>query len=66
MCTFFLSLVREDITFPRANNPIFILIPSFIVFPLAPVFLILSDPAKSTKWNFDVIYPEDPSFSMDY
>jgi hypothetical protein len=33
------------------------LIPSLSVEPVAPVFLILSDPAKSTKWNLAITQP---------
>lgn len=33
------------------------LIPSRRVLPVAPVFLIRSDPARSTKWNFAVTQP---------
>lgn len=33
------------------------LIPSFKVAPVAPVFLALYEPAKSTKKNLAVIYP---------
>jgi hypothetical protein len=42
--------------YPRDNKPILILIPSLRVVPKAPVFFILSEPAKSTKWNLAVIY----------
>ena len=48
---------RADITFPNYNNPKLIFIPYFNVAPVAPVFFALSDPAKSTKKNFAVIYP---------
>jgi len=48
--------VNADITYPKAKRLLFILIPSFIVFPSAPVFLIFSEPAKSTKWNFALIF----------
>jgi hypothetical protein len=43
------------ITLPRHRSPLFILIPSFRVSPVDPVFLIDSEPAKSTKWNFEEI-----------
>jgi len=36
--------------------------PSFKVTPVAPVFLALYDPAKSTKKNFAVIKPSSVSF----
>ena len=39
------------------------LIPSFKSWPVAPVFLILSDPAKSTKWNLDEISSVSYAFS---
>lgn len=53
----FLSEERADITFPNSSKPKLILIPSFIVAPEAPVFLTLSDPAKSTKKNLAVMKP---------
>ena len=49
---FLVSSVKAEITFPSERSPLLMLIPSFIVLPVAPVFLILSLPAKSTKWNF--------------
>ena len=39
-----------------------ILIPSFNVTPEAPVFLALSEPARSTKKNLDVINPSSDYF----
>lgn len=51
----FFSSVSALITYPRHNSPLLILIPSFNSIPVAPVFLILSDPAKSTKWNLEDI-----------
>ena len=48
--------VNADITYPKAKRLLFIFIPSFIVYPYAPVFFIFSEPAKSTKWNFDVTF----------
>lgn len=30
-----------------------------MVFPVAPVFLILSEPAKSTKWNFAEMFSSE-------
>jgi len=48
-------------TLPSADNPILIFIPSFIIAPVAHVFFNLSEPAKSTKWNLEVINPVDPS-----
>ena len=38
-------------TWPRQSRPLLMLIPSFRSLPVAPVFLILSEPARSTKWN---------------
>ena len=38
---------------PRAKRPLLILIPSVSVSPVAFVFVTLSVPAKSTKWNLD-------------
>ena len=65
---FFDYKVKADITFPSANSPLLILIPSFMVIPEAPVFLSLSDPAKSTKWNLAVIKPssEEDGFLLPY
>ena len=34
------------------TRPILILQPSLARAPVAPVFATLSEPAKSTKWNF--------------
>ena len=39
------------------------LIPSFRSWPVAPVFLILSEPAKSTKWNLAEISSVNCAFS---
>ena len=49
------------ITLPKTNNPKLILIPSLSTYPTAPVFLSLSDPAKSTKWNLAVVKPSSIS-----
>jgi len=46
---FFYVVDKAEITFPSSNNPKFMLIPYLSVNPDAPVFLALSDPAKSTK-----------------
>ena len=46
---------NAEITFPSSSKPKFIFIPSFKVAPVAPVFLALYDPARSTKTNFAVI-----------
>ena len=56
MWSCFSFYVNADITYPKAKRLLFILIPSFIIFPSAPVFLIFSEPAKSTKWNFAFIF----------
>ena len=40
-------------TFPNAVNDKLIFAPYFKVSPVAPVFPCLSEPAKSTKFNFD-------------
>ena len=56
-CDYFFYVARAEITFPNSSNPRFMLIPYFRVTPVAPVFLSLSEPAKSTKKNFAVIYP---------
>ena len=55
----FFSSVRAAMTFPRASSPWLIWIPSCRVFPVAPVFLILSEPARSTKWNFAEIFSSE-------
>lgn len=41
--------VKAVITFPRHKSPLLILMPSFIVSPVEPVFFSDSEPAKSTK-----------------
>lgn len=48
-------LPSAEITFPNTNSPWFILTPSLNLVPVAFVFLDRSDPAKSTKWNLDVV-----------
>jgi len=52
-------LTSELITFPRVWRPLLIEIPSLAVLPVAPVFFILSLPAKSTKWNFEFSYSSE-------
>jgi len=47
----FFSSVKALITLPSIRSPLLIEIPSYISLPVAPVFLIRSDPARSTKWN---------------
>jgi hypothetical protein len=54
---------REEITLPRAVKERLILIPSFKVYPVAPVLLDLSDPAKSTKFNLPALILCSPSIS---
>jgi len=51
-------------TFPKQRRPLLMLIPSFINYPVAPVFLILSDPAKSTKVNFAVMFSSDALYTF--
>ena len=41
--------VKAEITLPKANRPLLILIPYFSLYPVAPVLLALSEPARSTK-----------------
>ena len=48
---------KADITLPNYKRPKLILMPSFKAEPVAPVFLALYDPAKSTKKNFALIEP---------
>ena len=60
---FFPASVRALITWPRQRRPLLILIPSFRSWPVAPVFLILSEPAKSTKWNLAEISSVNYAFS---
>jgi len=43
------------ITYLKVNKDLLISILSFADFPSAPVMAILSEPAKSTKSNFDVV-----------
>ena len=61
-CSRFLSIVESaDITLPNYKRPRFIFIPSFSTAPVAPVFLALSEPARSTKKNLAVIVPSSCS-----
>ena len=46
--------VRCFITIPREVRDLLILFASFKVIPVAPVFVIFSDPARSTRNNFPV------------
>jgi hypothetical protein len=56
-------VAKAEITLPNSRSPRLILIPYFKVAPVAPVFLALSDPAKSTKKNLAVINPSSSFFS---
>ena len=44
-----------EMTFPSADNDKLILEAYFKRSPVEPVFDCLSDPAKSTKFNFDAV-----------
>jgi len=46
--------VRCFITIPKEVRDLLILFASFKVIPVAPVFVIFSDPARSTRNNFPV------------
>lgn len=50
-------VAKAEITFPSYSSPKLIFIPSFNVTPVAPVFLALYEPARSTKKNLAVINP---------
>ena len=51
-------------TFPKAVSDRLILMPSFIVWPVAPVFEFLSDPARSTRFSLPaLIYCSPLTFS---
>ncbi len=54
---FFSIVANAEITLPNSRSPKLILIPSFKVDPVAPVFFALYEPAKSTKKNLAVIKP---------
>ena len=54
MCCDFPS-TSELMTLPRAVNDRLILMPSFIVQPVAPVFEFLSEPARSTRFSFPAL-----------
>jgi hypothetical protein len=62
MCWDFPS-TKDEITFPRAVKDKLILIPSFKVYPVAPVFDDLSEPAKSTRFNFPALILCSPFWS---
>ena len=66
-CPCFFSIVANaDITLPSSSKPKLILIPSFKVVPVAPVFLALYEPAKSTKKNLAVMNPSSSSFPFGF
>ena len=46
---------RDVITFLRVNSDLLISILSYYARPFAPVRLVLSLPAKSTNWSFEMI-----------
>lgn len=50
-------VAKAEITLPSSSNPRFIFMPYFKVAPVAPVFLALYEPAKSTKKNLAVMKP---------
>jgi hypothetical protein len=56
---------KADITFPSAVKLKLIFAPSFIVSPVAPVLLIRSEPAKSTKFSFPALIRCFPSACND-
>lgn len=45
-----------DMTFPNTVKLLLIEVPSFNLSPLAPVFDIFSEPAKSTKFIYENFY----------
>jgi hypothetical protein len=58
---------RAEITLPNSSKPKLMLTLSLKATPVAPVFLILSDPARSTKKNFAVVDPPSyPSPPISY
>ena len=56
-----LALANAPTTLPRASRPELIAIPSFARSPTALVRFSLSDPAKSTKLNFETVIWKSPS-----
>jgi hypothetical protein len=52
-------------TFPKALNDKLIFVAYFIPSPVVPVLLALSEPAKSTKFNFEALNLSLP-FSSTY
>ena len=55
----FFSSVSAEMTLPKTNRPLLILIPSSMWRPVAPVFFIRSEPAKSTKWNLAEMFSSE-------
>ena len=51
---------KADMTFPKALKDKLIFAASFILSPVAPVLLCLSDPAKSTKLSFPTLNFDSP------
>lgn len=51
--------VKATITLPKVVKLLFIFLASSKVYPWAPVFIIFSDPAKSTKKSFPIL--QEPS-----
>lgn len=58
---FFSMVERAEMTLPNSSRPKLMLIPSLRVSPVAPVFLALSDPAKSAKKNLECVIPDSAS-----
>ena len=56
-----LPSTNDEITLPNAVRDKLILIPSFKVYPVAPVFEDLSEPAKSTKLSLPALILCSPS-----
>mmetsp|Transcript_66742 Transcript_66742/g.211235 ORF Transcript_66742/g.211235 Transcript_66742/m.211235 type:complete len:280 (+) Transcript_66742:1076-1915(+) len=50
------SSPRAEMTFPRARRPLLMFTLSLKRCPIAPVFLLRSEPARSTRWNFAMTY----------
>jgi hypothetical protein len=58
-----LPSTKDEITFPSAVRDKLIFIPSFNVYPVAPVFDDLSEPAKSTRLSFPALILCSPFWS---
>ena len=50
-----LPSTKDLITFPKADKDRLILFASLSLSPVAPVLDYLSDPAKSTRFNFSTV-----------